>query len=392
MPSRRISVYVVDLGTTAKPRPFQYFQWVDPDTGKRRTKSSKCKTRRAAERAAAEFEDSLNAIDAPDDGSIAWTTFRDKLSHQVLTGVAAKTAEKVEGVLNVIEQYRLPVALRDVTARFLSGYVGWLREHDRSEDTIKSHLRHLKAILNWAVENQYLPTAPKIPAITRSSKRKMMKGRPLTEAEFAKYLQHVSSVVGEAHATDWVQMARGLWLSSLRLDEAMLLSWDETTPFHVLMTDRPKLRIPAWVEKGHEDRLYPVTPDFAEFLHATPEAQRTGFVFTPTFQKGTHVIRYQNSRDVGRVFSAIGLAAKIIVDAGRSKRGLSPVPKYASAHDFRRSFGERWSKLVTPAVLQQLMRHATIQTTMMYYVGADADRTQDEVYAAWQKRKDRDER
>ena len=31
--------------------------------------------------------------------------------------------------------------------------------------------------------------------------------------------------------------------------------------------------------------------------------------------------------------------------------------KYASAHDMRRSFGDRWAELVMPAVLQQLTRH-----------------------------------
>lgn len=40
--------------------------------------------------------------------------------------------------------------------------------------------------------------------------------------------------------------------------------------------------------------------------------------------------------------------------------------KYASAHDFRRSFGERWAKVVMPAVLQQMMRHKSILTTMRY--------------------------
>jgi len=387
---RRITVYVVDLSTAAKPRPFLSFQWLDPLTGQRRTKSSKLKTRRQAERAAAEFEQQLNATDAPDDGSIAWDQFRDSLTDEVLSGVADKTREKVESVLNGFEKFRAPVELRDVTARYLSQYVAWLREAGRSESTIQSHLRHVKAVLRWAVANKYLPAAPAIPATPRASKRKMMKGRAVTDAEFDQFLLAIPGVVGEQHAAHWQRMARGLWLSGLRLEESMSLSWDATAPFHVIADDRGrvKLRIPAEGEKGFEDRLYPVTPDFAEFLLTTPVGDRTGFVFQPLYSKGRSIHRYQNGREAGRVFSAIGKAAQIIVDAGRPRRDKSPPrPKYASAHDLRRSFGERWSRLVMPPVLQQLMRHATIQTTMVFYVGNDADRTQDEVYRAWESRK-----
>ena len=46
--------------------------------------------------------------------------------------------------------------------------------------------------------------------------------------------------------------------------------------------------------------------------------------------------------------------------------------KFASAHDLRRSFGNRWARRVTTAVLQKLMRHASITTTMSYYVDLDA--------------------
>lgn len=51
--------------------------------------------------------------------------------------------------------------------------------------------------------------------------------------------------------------------------------------------------------------------------------------------------------------------------------------KYASAHDLCRAFGQQWSARVMPAVLQQLMRHVSIETTMKYYVGRDADAVAD---------------
>ena len=51
------------------------------------------------------------------------------------------------------------------------------------------------------------------------------------------------------------------------------------------------------------------------------------------------------------------------------------VPVYASAHDLRRSFGNRWSRIVEPTVLRDLMRHASVVTTEKYYGGINAKKT-----------------
>ena len=64
------------------------------------------------------------------------------------------------------------------------------------------------------------------------------------------------------------------------------------------------------------------------------------------------------------------------------QRSASGKVKFASAHDLRRSFGERWSIRVMPKVLKELMRHRSIETTMRYYVGKNAEQTADVLWAA----------
>jgi integrase len=59
--------------------------------------------------------------------------------------------------------------------------------------------------------------------------------------------------------------------------------------------------------------------------------------------------------------------------------------KTASAHDLRRSFGQRWPARVMPQILMQLMRHEDISTTMRFYVGREAEATADVLYAAIEK-------
>jgi hypothetical protein len=64
--------------------------------------------------------------------------------------------------------------------------------------------------------------------------------------------------------------------SGLRLDESLQLSWDADASFAVDLTGRhPRFRIYAEAEKGRQDRLLPMTPDFAEYLLKLPRQQRT---------------------------------------------------------------------------------------------------------------------
>jgi integrase len=59
--------------------------------------------------------------------------------------------------------------------------------------------------------------------------------------------------------------------------------------------------------------------------------------------------------------------------------------KYASAHDLRRAFGERWAARIMPAQLKELMRHESIETTLRFYVGANAERTAEACWDAYAK-------
>ena len=69
-------------------------------------------------------------------------------------------------------------------------------------------------------------------------------------------------------------------------------------------------------------------------------------------------------------------------------REAAKVVKYASAHDLRRSFGERWSTRIRPQVLMVLMRHECINTTIRYYVGRNAQTMADAVWAAYARKPD----
>src|SRR5690606_19898698 len=130
----------------------------------------------------------------------------------------------------------------------------------------------------------------------------------------------------------------------------------------------PMLRIPAALEKGNKDRVLPMAPEFAELLLSVPKDQRHGRVFNPLAVK-------RRGERLGH-FRVSELVAKMGKEAG-VKVGVGPTGKikHASLHDFRRSFGERWCTRVMPQILQELMRHESIDTTLRFYATANAQRT-----------------
>jgi integrase len=265
--------------------------------------------------------------------------------------------------------------VRDITGDRLSYYVAKRRKEGIAESTISTNLGHLRAALGYAFEWGYLAKLPELPRQQRAKASKMMKGRPITGEEFDRMLAATTPVVGPDAAPSWERLLRGLWLSGLRLTESLTMSWDEVPGVIVidLSGRRPMFRVPAEAEKGNRDRLLPVAPEFAEFLLATPEADRTGSVFKLEYRRKGRG-KAIGMEWVSAVVSRIGKRANVVVNTETGKT--------ASAHDLRRAFGQRWAARVMPAILQQLMRHADITTTLKYYVGSDAQATADVLWEA----------
>lgn len=364
-------------------RKFLMMRYVDPYTGKQVGRSTKTTRQREAERVAAKWEAELREGRFVPQSNVSWEAFRVRYEDEVLPGLADKTGEMLQTVFNTVERILRPRKLRDLTADRLSYLQAKLREGGRSEATIRTYMAHLMSALKWAATVGILSMVPKVQRPKRAKKAKVMKGRPITTEEFERMLAKIPSVVGDRAADHWLRFLRGLWLSGLRLSEALGLYWDRGDRLCVdLSGKRPILRIPAELEKGNQDRLLPMAPDFAEFLLAVPEAGRRGRVFRLADCKGNE--RSLSENWVSRVISRIGEAAGVKVNTDPKTGKI----KYASAHDLRRSFGERWARKVMPQILKELMRHESIETTMKYYVGHNAQMTADALWEVYdQKRK-----
>ena len=311
-----------------------------------------------------------------------------------MAALAPATKKAALLALGHLERVIQPDRLVKLTPAVMSRFQAKLRGDGMKDTTLAKTLRHVRAALSWGVSIGLLPKVPELHSPKRSKGQTMMKGRPITGEEFDRMLAAIpaglvevsqrqrvkepkrpvkvkTKVITPAMEAAWRHYLTGLWLSGLRLEESVILSWDEDAPFSIDLTGRrPAFRILAEAQKSGRDEVLPMTPDFAEFILKTPEAERVGPVFRPVAREGLDPM---SPAKVGVIVAAIGKAAKVVTSKADGK--------FATAHDFRRSFGTRWAKRVMPAVLQRLMRHSAIQTTMGFYVELNAAEVADELLA-----------
>ena len=389
-----------------------YLRYIDPVDGKRREKNSGTTSMRAAQRAAGEWQAELNAGGASSPEFLRWEQFREDFRENYLKHYSDSYATNVDGSLNIVEELMSPDTLTRITEKWLSRFHSLAKKRDVSAYTVRKYFQHLQTALKWAKEQGLIKSVPVFPKQAKQTTRgaKLMKGRPITGEEFDRMLASVekslaavpssapsaiakrkktapkkrqsrtwSPVMVKAAAESLRHLLRGLWLSGLRLGEALSLTWDQWADGIRVNVDEDQdvcLMIDGGNQKNRQALTYPVVDDFAEFLLAVPEDKREGFVFNAIAVSG------KVSRRVDTVSTwivDIGKAAKVKVD---EKDGSE---KFASAHDMRRAFGTRWAKIVPASLLQQLMRHSSIETTMSFYVNITAKDTMSEIRRHVQK-------
>lgn len=134
------------------------------------------------------------------------------------------TITTVDGIFNTFERVMNPDKLSHITPQWISRFQK-LRTDDAEPATIEGDCRVLKAALNWAKAQGYIRDVPLFPKLKKARKAKVMKGRAVTAEEFERMLEAVPKV--KSLDVESVRfLMRGLWLSGLRLGEAIGMTWD----------------------------------------------------------------------------------------------------------------------------------------------------------------------
>jgi len=382
--NEEIKVYVVKF----QDRDNYAMKYIDPMTGKNVRRSTGTTKRKEAEKIAAKWEAELQEGRYQKISKLSWEEFCERFE---LDGTGGLKASTVAGYMQSLAAFRRlchPRGVFDLTTAKMTGFTSELRKprtikigkgkNERtetrvlSEATVAGHLRHLKRIARWAQRQGYIPKVPSFDMPKKASGAQRMKGRPIVAEEFERMLAATPSVVGEKAADSWKLLLQGLWASGLRISEAMALRWDQQPGGVCVMLNgqRSVLAFDADSQKSGKVQLVPLAPEAVKLL--TPIRRESGFVFDVRRQDGLPMAR--DAHKASKIICKIGKAANVVVDPVKGK--------CASAHDLRRAFAFRWSRLIKTPELKELMRHASIETTLTYYVGQNAEATSEGLWSA----------
>lgn len=322
-----ISVYLIRPNSS----PFFWAQWVVPGTqDQRKTRSLKTADPDEADRRRAKLEDELNRGVDVDLARIRWPDFVERFLSERCGGLSAGARRNARRILERFGAAQKPAGPGAVTSSVVSKHLARLRQDGLAPATIQVHVIQIGTALRWGVEMGMVEKAPKLAKLKVPKKRKI---RTLASERFPELLALCPT-------PGWVLFCQLAWYTGMRLGELFLLLWEEGDgPWLDLAAER--VRFPAAFCKGRRDDWLPLHPTLLGVLK-------------------------ERGPGKGRVFDLAADPARL---SARFIKMAAPLG--VKTHDLRRSFGTRYAPLVPAHVLQRLMRHQDIKTTLEYYADLD---------------------
>lgn len=343
------------------------------------------RTQSAVRDAITELEEQLNRPG----GTRRWSDFENRVEKSFLPGMTDRGQGKPKTMMKrfraVLAEWGEPdIDCADITEEIVLAVKDRMESEGLAKMTVRSNMAALWSILNWGAENNLLPRLHRPRERVRKGDRiakSNSKGRALTLEEIERMVQAIidnpvirpnaPTSLRTVRRTDEsaepairaVHVAR---LTGMRLEDCHNFRWDPEPGFHYphnLGGRSPMLAFSSEQKSGSEERI-PLTPFAVEYLRSI-ECE-TGFVCRMFGARGEH----DTAGRLGRVIANAGRAAGIVVKPTGGKMGS---PKWASAHDLRRTFGAWLLDHVNIRDAQTMMRHASFETLMRYYSDSTED-------------------
>ena len=155
------------------------------------------------------------------------------------------------------------------------------RYDERSPNTVNSLMGAVMAFIRFCHSRGWVASVPKL---ERLESDEVMKGRPVTEAEFQQMLDATESVVGKGSAESWKFALRVLWESGFRIGDLMDFSWNDSRHIHPIWPTQKgqfsTVMVPSSQKNGRVQEI-PMLPGLAELLEQVPVKLRTGWIVNP---------------------------------------------------------------------------------------------------------------
>ena len=363
------------------------FKWTDFSGVDRQQSYEGRRTRNRIDEAKTALEDELNRRGL----RLKWPDFVEKYRVLWLGTLEPKSQGKPNTMIRRFEETLLARGISpDVfeVADITTELVLSVREQMQGSiqrATLRSNMNALWSIINWGIDEGLLPEVRRPRERTRKSDRTektRAKGRSLTMEEIERMISAVKAnpdVPGNRRKNETtvrkagesaervVRAIHAMRLIGLRLEDCHLFRFEPADGYHypVNLDGRHPMIAIAPEQKSGEEELIPLTPPAVKWLRSLDETE--GYVCRLQGKRGHH----RTANRLGRIIASAGRAAGIIVKRTGGRGGS---PKYASAHDLRRTFCTTWLDKLPVNKVQTLSRHADPQTLLRYYSDVPAER------------------
>ncbi|MFZ1291065.1 MAG: site-specific integrase [Melioribacteraceae bacterium] len=209
--------------------------------------------------------------------------------------------------------------LKDITEKDMQLLIDKFKAEGKSEETIRTYTRHQKIFFNDAIKKKLLTSNPVNEYKTKSNNVVKVINEEELEAIFQFFkkrnLKHY-------------YFLRILNSTGLRISEAIALKWNDI---------------------NYKGKTITINNTKGKRAEEIPLLEETEQIFKEIEYESEYIFNYKNTNSLKAI-----------------KRQLT---KFGyTFHDFRRTFGTRWSKELKPFELKKIMRHNDLRTTDKYYI------------------------
>jgi integrase len=333
-------------------------KWTEQTDITTRNERSRTKAVRLAEARESELKSAANQ------DSILWDDFVIRYQDEHLKFTSRANQHKWDAVCKFVDLAAAescdvtgPLQLSDIRTSFLSQVEALLRS-ELAAGSVGSYMGTLRGGLSWAAYMEMMSPLPRKRRPPGRVAEELLAYRltPISEQSLAKMMDVTPDLVGKQHAESVNRYLQALWLSGCRMREPLSIHSFRKDCHHPVTLEGSKPKM-YWTseQKSKRGGTHRITIDFAVHIKQRLD-DSTGFLYRPRCETGEMLDRYS----LGRLVADIGAKAEVYAEEGKT----------VTAKHFRTSFVQRWSLRGMPeALIQDICRHRSIETTRKYYVG-----------------------
>ncbi len=202
--------------------------------------------------------------------------YRLDMAERILTGRREDAGLEASGSINDACTLESMECLQD---RLLEG--DECRYDYRSPMTVNTTIGAIMTFVRYCARHDWID---KVPMIEQLDIDEVMKGRPITQAEFDKMIEVTPDVVGSKPGESWQFTLKILWETAFRVGDVMNFAWRGSKMIHPVWPDNrrehPTLAIPSTQKNGKVQEI-PMLPGLKYLLHAVPEDSRDKWIVNP---------------------------------------------------------------------------------------------------------------